>query len=251
MRAGERVPFVLCWMPSHAGAPQVTDATRTPAGPHPRVLVRLDRRLQLPGEYAAPVLRSLITLKALTYAPTGGIVAAPTTSLPEDLGGVRNWDYRYCWLRDATITLEALLRTGYTAEAAAWREWLERPWPAAPGTCRSCTGSAGERRLAEWEASWLPGYERSAPVRIGNAAVDQRQLDVYGEVIDAITLGKQAGLRFDGTPGRWSASCWSSWRSTGTSRTRASGRSAARGGTSCTPGSWPGWPSTGPARSPS
>jgi len=149
------------------------------------------------GDYAPAVLRSLITLKALTYAPTGGIVAAPTTSLPEDLGGVRNWDYRYCWLRDATITLEALLRTGYTAEAAAWREWLERTVAGSARDVQIMYGVAGERRLAEWEASWLPGYEHSAPVRIGNAAVDQRQLDVYGEVIDAITLGKQAGLRFD------------------------------------------------------
>jgi GH15 family glucan-1,4-alpha-glucosidase len=198
VRAGEQVPFVLCWMPSHAGAPEVTDADA--AG-------LLDRTRQFwsgwtagcgySGEYAEPVLRSLITLKALTYAPTGGIVAAPTTSLPEDLGGVRNWDYRYCWLRDATITLEALLRTGYTAEAAAWREWLERAVAGSARDVQIMYGVAGERRLAEWEATWLSGYERSAPVRIGNAAVDQRQLDVYGEVIDALTLAKQAGLRFD------------------------------------------------------
>jgi GH15 family glucan-1,4-alpha-glucosidase len=198
VRAGEQVPFVLCWMPSHAGAPAVTEAD---AGD------LLDRTRQFwagwagkctySGEYAEPVLRSLITLKALTYAPTGGIVAAPTTSLPEDLGGVRNWDYRYCWLRDATITLEALLRTGYTAEAAAWREWLERAVAGSARDVQIMYGVAGERRLAEWEATWLPGYEGSAPVRIGNAAVDQRQLDVYGEVIDAMTLGRQAGLRFD------------------------------------------------------
>ena len=142
-------------------------------------------------------MRSLITLKALTYAPTGGIVAAPTTSLPEDIGGVRNWDYRYCWLRDATITLEALLRTGYTAEADSWRIWLGRAIAGDPKDVQIMYGVAGERRLAEWEVSWLPGYERSAPVRIGNAAVDQRQLDVYGEVIDALTLGRQAGLGFD------------------------------------------------------
>ena len=142
-------------------------------------------------------MRSLITLKALTYAPTGGIVAAPTTSLPEDIGGVRNWDYRYCWLRDATITLEALLRTGYTAEADSWRQWLGRAIAGDAKDVQIMYGVAGERRLAEWEVSWLPGYERSAPVRIGNAAVDQRQLDVYGEVIDALTLGRQAGLGFD------------------------------------------------------
>jgi len=124
-------------------------------------------------------------------------VAAPTTSLPEDLGGVRNWDYRYCWLRDATITLEALLRTGYTDEAAAWREWLGRAIAGDPGDVQIMYGVAGERRLTEWEADWLPGYEGSVPVRIGNAAVNQRQLDVYGEVVDAMALGGQAGLRFD------------------------------------------------------
>jgi GH15 family glucan-1,4-alpha-glucosidase len=149
------------------------------------------------GQYREAVIRSLITLKALTYAPTGGIVAAPTTSLPEDIGGVRNWDYRYCWLRDATITLEALLRTGYTQEADAWREWLGRAIAGDPGDVQIMYGVAGERRLTEWEADWLPGYENSSPVRIGNAAVNQRQLDVYGEVVDAMALGRQAGLRFD------------------------------------------------------
>jgi GH15 family glucan-1,4-alpha-glucosidase len=198
VRAGERVPFVLCWMPSHAGAPEVTEAHADDLLARTREFwADWSARCTYAGEYSPAVLRSLITLKALTYAPTGGIVAAPTTSLPEDLGGVRNWDYRYCWLRDATITLEALLRTGYTAEAAAWREWLERTVAGSARDVQIMYGVAGERRLAEWEASWLPGYENSAPVRIGNAAVDQRQLDVYGEVIDAITLGKQAGLRFD------------------------------------------------------
>ena len=188
------------------------------------------------GTYRDAVVRSLITLKALTYQPTGGIVAAATTSLPEDLGGVRNWDYRYCWLRDATITLEALLRTGYTGEAMAWRAWLGRAIAGDPDDVQIMYGVAGERRLAEWEADWLPGYAGSAPVRIGNAAVTQRQLDVYGEVIDALTLGRPGGHRpSTGTPGRCSARCSASWRSTGTSRTRESGRSAARGGTSCTP----------------
>jgi GH15 family glucan-1,4-alpha-glucosidase len=124
-------------------------------------------------------------------------VAAPTTSLPEDIGGVRNWDYRYCWLRDATITLEALLRTGFSAEADQWRKWLGRAVAGDPRDVQIMYGVGGERRLAEWEATWLPGYERSAPVRIGNAAVDQRQLDVYGEVMDALTLARQAGLPFD------------------------------------------------------
>jgi GH15 family glucan-1,4-alpha-glucosidase len=198
VRAGERVPFVLCWMPSHAGAPTVTDEQADELLAKTRSFWSdWTAKCTYQGEYSDAVLRSLITLKALTYAPTGGIVAAPTTSLPEDLGGVRNWDYRYCWLRDATITLEALLRTGYTAEAAAWREWLERAVAGSARDVQIMYGVAGERRLAEWEATWLPGYENSAPVRIGNAAVDQLQLDVYGEVIDAMTLGKQAGLRFD------------------------------------------------------
>ncbi len=124
-------------------------------------------------------------------------MAAATTSLPEDLGGVRNWDYRYCWLRDATITLEALLRTGYTDEAFAWRAWLARAVAGDPGDVQIMYGVAGERRLDEWEASWLPGYENSAPVRIGNAAVNQRQLDVYGEVIDALSLGRESGIAMD------------------------------------------------------
>ena len=149
------------------------------------------------GTYREAVIRSLITLKALTFQPTGGIVAAATTSLPEDLGGVRNWDYRYCWLRDATITLEALLRTGYTDEASAWRAWLARAVAGDPGDVQIMYGVAGERRLDEWEADWLPGYENSAPVRIGNAAVNQRQLDVYGEVIDALSLGRATGIAVD------------------------------------------------------
>jgi GH15 family glucan-1,4-alpha-glucosidase len=149
------------------------------------------------GPYRDPVMRSLVVLKALTYEPTGGIVAAATTSLPEDLGGERNWDYRYCWLRDATITLEALLRAGYTDEAAAWRNWLARAVAGDPADLQIMYGVAGERRLTEWEAGWLPGYEGSSPVRIGNAAVGQLQLDVYGEVIDALHLGTRSGLSTD------------------------------------------------------
>jgi GH15 family glucan-1,4-alpha-glucosidase len=194
--AGERVPFVLTWAPSHEGAPgtadPVTELERTR-----RFWETWTARCTYQGEHADAVIRSLITLKALTYQPTGGIVAAATTSLPEDLGGVRNWDYRYCWLRDATITLEALLRTGYTEEAQAWRLWLCRAVAGDPQDVQIMYGVAGERRLIEWEADWLPGYEGSAPVRIGNAAVSQRQLDVYGEVIDALTLGRLSGAGFD------------------------------------------------------
>jgi GH15 family glucan-1,4-alpha-glucosidase len=196
VRAGERVPFVFQWVPSHQGSPPQCDAEEALAQTQ-QFWTDWVAKCTYHGEYRDAVVRSLITLKALTYAPTGGIVAAPTTSLPEDLGGVRNWDYRYCWLRDATITLEALLRTGYTAEASAWREWLGRTIAGDPSDVQIMYGVAGERRLEEWQAEWLPGYENSAPVRIGNAAVSQLQLDVYGEVIDAITLGGEAGLRFD------------------------------------------------------
>jgi GH15 family glucan-1,4-alpha-glucosidase len=196
VRAGERVPFVFSWGPSHLGPPPEVDPDEALAATR-RFWTGWVATCTYTGRHRDAVVRSLITLKALTYAPTGGIVAAPTTSLPEDIGGVRNWDYRYCWLRDATITLEALLRTGYTAEASRWREWLGRAIAGDPKDVQIMYGVAGERRLEEWQADWLPGYENSAPVRIGNAAVGQLQLDVYGEVIDAITLGRQAGLRFD------------------------------------------------------
>jgi GH15 family glucan-1,4-alpha-glucosidase len=196
VRAGDRVPFVLSWHASH-------EPLCDPVEPEDALALTesfwsdWSAACTYKGAYRDAVMRSLITLKALTYEPTGGIVAAPTTSLPEDIGGVRNWDYRYCWLRDATITLEALLRTGYTTEADRWRQWLGRAIAGDPRDVQIMYGVAGERRLAEWEVSWLPGYERSAPVRVGNAAVDQRQLDVYGEVVDALTLGRQAGLPFD------------------------------------------------------
>ncbi len=146
------------------------------------------------GRWRDPVTRSLITLKALTYKPTGGLIAAPTTSLPEYLGGVRNWDYRYCWLRDATFTLNALLLAGYVDEAAAWREWLLRAIAGSPDDLQILYGVTGVRRLDEYEVAWLPGYEGSAPVRIGNAAAKQFQLDVYGEVMDTLHLARMSGL---------------------------------------------------------
>jgi GH15 family glucan-1,4-alpha-glucosidase len=196
VRAGDRVPFVLSWHASHEPLCDPVDPTDALALTE-SFWSDWSAACTYKGAYRDAVMRSLITLKALTYEPTGGIVAAPTTSLPEDIGGVRNWDYRYCWLRDATITLEALLRTGYTTEADRWRQWLGRAIAGDPRDVQIMYGVAGERRLAEWEVSWLPGYERSAPVRVGNAAVDQRQLDVYGEVVDALTLGREAGLPFD------------------------------------------------------
>jgi GH15 family glucan-1,4-alpha-glucosidase len=197
VRAGDRVPFVLTWLPSHHKGPppdvQADDALVQTA----RYWSDWVSRCSYHGKYRDAVVRSLITIKALTYEPTGGIVAAPTTSLPEDLGGVRNWDYRYCWLRDSTIVLEALLRTGYMDEAAAWRDWLGRAVAGSAADVQIMYGVAGERRLPEWVADWLPGYEGSAPVRIGNDAVKQVQFDVYGEVVDTIMLGRQAGLTFD------------------------------------------------------
>jgi GH15 family glucan-1,4-alpha-glucosidase len=150
-------------------------------------------------------MRSLITLKALTFGPTGGIVAAPTTSLPEKLGGARNWDYRFCWLRDATFTLLALMNSGYTEEAVAWHNWLLRAAAGAPANMQIMYGIMGQRRLLEWEALWLPGYEGAQPVRVGNAAHAQLQLDVYGELIDAFHQSRMAKLELDAQS--WALEC--------------------------------------------
>ncbi len=197
VRAGERVPFTLTWQPSHLpGAAPVVNADEC-LEQTASFWTDWVSRCTYHGRYRDAVVRSLITIKALTYDPTGGIVAAPTTSLPEDLGGVRNWDYRYCWLRDATMALEALLRTGYVDEAAAWRRWLGRAVAGSAADVQIMYGVAGERRLTEWSADWLRGYEGSVPVRIGNDAVKQVQFDVYGEVVDTIMLARQAGLSFD------------------------------------------------------
>jgi len=192
--AGETIPFVLMYVQSHLPAPDPVDAEDA---------LRQTQNFweewtsvhKSTGPYAPFVLRSLITLKALTYLPTGGIVAAPTTSLPEQLGGPRNWDYRFCWLRDATLTLLALMNSGYYDEACAWRDWLLRAAAGSPSQIQIMYGLAGDKRLAEWEVPWLAGYEGSRPVRIGNAAADQLQLDVFGEVLDAMHQARVGGLQ--------------------------------------------------------
>ncbi len=193
IEAGETVTFVLAHAASHAPAPPPLDAAAERAATE-RFWQDWSARCTYRGAFAEPVLRSLITLKALTYAPTGGIVAAPTTSLPEQFGGRRNWDYRYCWLRDATLTLQALMDAGYFAEAQAWRDWLQRSVAGSPEQVQIMYGLAGERRLDEWEASWLPGYQGARPVRIGNAAAEQVQLDIFGEVISALQHARSGGL---------------------------------------------------------
>ena len=193
VRRGERVPFTLAWYPSNQDLPHPINATwtltRTTSWWHDWT-----KKSGYDGSWSDQVHRSVITLKALTYAPTGGIVAAPTTSLPEWIGSVRNWDYRYCWLRDATFTLLALIHAGYEAEAKAWRQWLLRAVAGEPSDLQIMYGAAGERRLTEWEVSWLPGYERSSPVRIGNAASEQYQLDVYGEIADALYQSRRSAV---------------------------------------------------------
>ncbi|MCX4744219.1 glycoside hydrolase family 15 protein [Kitasatospora sp. NBC_01287] len=193
LQAGDRAEFELSWRPSHLPAPPPVDAQevlRTTLDFWSGWIADCTYR----GPWRAAVTRSLITLKALTYAPTGGIVAAATTSLPEDLGGERNWDYRFCWLRDATLTLSSLLRSGLVREAEAWREWLERAVAGSPEDLQIMYGVAGERLLPEAELDWLPGYEGARPVRSGNAAAGQLQLDVYGEVMAALHLARSAGL---------------------------------------------------------
>ena len=193
VKAGDRVPFVLTWTPSHLGRPRAVDPEQVLASTED-FWQSWSAQCTVTGPYRAVVQRSLITLKALTFAPTGGIVAAVTTSLPEELGGERNWDYRFCWLRDATLTLQALLSAGYTEEAAAWRDWLLRAVAGDPKDLQIMYGIHGERRLPEVELSWLRGYENSAPVRTGNGAAGQLQLDVWGEVLDCLSLTRNSLL---------------------------------------------------------
>ena len=201
---GEVVPFVLSYGPSHLPLPQPIDPAQALRDTED-FWIDWCSRCTYDGESRDLVMRSLITLKALTYAPTGGIVAAPTTSLPEKLGGARNWDYRFCWLRDATFTLLALMNSGYTEEASAWHNWLLRAVAGAPANMQIMYGIMGQRRLLEWEAGWLPGYEGAQPVRVGNAAHAQLQLDVYGELVDAFHQSRMAELELD--DGTWDLEC--------------------------------------------
>jgi GH15 family glucan-1,4-alpha-glucosidase len=190
---GDRVPFVLSYGPSHLPLPKEFNADAALKDTE-TYWQDWTRRGRVHGPWSDAVSRSLLTLKALTFAPTGGIVAAPTTSLPERIGGNRNWDYRFCWVRDATLTLLALMNAGYFQEAQAWRDWLTRAIAGRPEQMGVMYGIAGERRLTEWDVPWLPGYLDSKPVRIGNAAHQQLQLDVFGEVMDTLHQGRRGGL---------------------------------------------------------
>ncbi len=193
VREGETIPFVLTYSPSHLALP-LSLSIETTLAETTKYWTSWSDRCRFKGRWARGIQRSLITLKALSYQPTGGIVAAVTTSLPEQIGGPRNWDYRYCWLRDATFTLLAFMNAGYMEEAIAWQNWLARAIAGSPEQIQTLYGVAGERRLDEWQLPWLPGYENSAPVRVGNAAALQLQLDIYGEMTDAMTQAQKGGL---------------------------------------------------------
>ena len=201
---GDQLSFELTWHPSQAPPPPALNVGAALADTE-RYWKDWSGRSKYKGNYADAVSQSLIALKGMIYAPSGGIVAAPTAALPEEIGGVRNWDYRYCWLRDATLTLDAFMLGGYVDEAVAWRTWLLNAIAGAPDELQIMYGIEGERRLTEFEATWLPGYEQSSPVRIGNAASEQFQLDVYGEVIQALYEARRLGVaeaRFVRSPAR-------------------------------------------------
>ena len=193
IKEGDRIPFVLTWFQSHQEPPREIHAEHALRDTE-KFWKNWAEQCRRKTDWDDALVRSLITLKGLTYGPTGGIVASATTSLPEEIGGVRNWDYRYCWLRDASFTLNALLQAGYSGEAKAWREWLLRTIAGSPSQMQIMYGVHGERRLEEFEVPWLGGYENSRPVRIGNAASRQFQLDVYGEVLNTMYQAQQAGI---------------------------------------------------------
>ncbi len=232
-RAGDAIPFVLTYDASHHDVPSAIDAQEALAHTE-EFWTEWSSQNTNNGQYRELVQRSLITLKALTFVPTGGIVAAPTTSLPERIGGARNWDYRYCWIRDATFTLLALINNGYTDEARAWHAWLLRSVAGSPRDMQIMYSITGQRRLLEWEASWLPGYERSRPVRIGNAAHAQLQLDVLRRADGHVSSGSQ-GERWSSTKprGRWSAPCSTISPTPGIAPMPASGKHEASASTTC------------------
>jgi GH15 family glucan-1,4-alpha-glucosidase len=244
---GDRLPFTLTWNLSHQPLPDEHDPLQALADTR-AYWEDWAGQCTYRGQWRDPVMRSLLTLKALTYQPSGGIVAAATTSLPEAVGGVRNWDYRFCWLRDATMTLTSLMAAGYEQEARDWREWLLRAMAGDPPALQIMYGPAGEARLPELELEWLDGYEGSKPVRTGNAAIKQFQIDVYGEVMDALHKARQLGL--EAHPSTWALQrallefLEANWQRPD----EGSGRSGGRGATSPTPRSWPGWPWTGRSR---
>ena len=202
--AGEQIGFVLSWTPSYCSEPEPCPAAQLLQETE-AFWTNWSKAFDAQHEWSDAIMRSLLTLKALSHRQTGGIVAAASTSLPERIGGKRNWDYRYCWLRDATFTLYALLTCGFLEEARAWREWLLRAVAGSPKDLQIMYGIAGERRLDEFEVPWLPGYGNSKPVRIGNAAAEQLQLDIYGEVLDALYVARKAGLRSNRSS--WSLEC--------------------------------------------
>ena len=204
VEAGDEIGFTLTWSRSYCAAPE-TPSVREALVSAESFWRKWSEHFKPGPEWSKAVIRSLLTLKALSHRETGGIVAAGTTSLPEKIGGSRNWDYRYCWLRDATFTLYALLGAGFVEEARAWRGWLLRAVAGSPEDLQIMYGIAGERRLDEYEVPWLKGYEASSPVRIGNAAAKQIQLDVYGEILDAFYVARKAGLR--GNAASWALEC--------------------------------------------
>lgn len=204
VRKGQTVPFVMSYGPSHLPVPPAHSTRGLLRDTH-AFWSNWCAQSALKTDRPSVIRRSLIVLKALTYMPTGGIVAAPTTSLPEQLGGPRNWDYRYCWLRDAAFTVTALMGAGHYGEAQAWRAWLQRAVAGSPSQIRTLYGIAGERLQPEWEVTWLPGYENSKPVLVGNAAVEQHQLDVFGQLIGAIYVAHKDGYQF--TPNAWALVC--------------------------------------------
>jgi GH15 family glucan-1,4-alpha-glucosidase len=243
--AGEHAEFRLVWSSPRKQPPEHIDVGK--AIEHTSAWWRAwASTCTHEGEYRDAVVRSLITLKAMSYGPSGGLVAAPTTSLPEKLGGERNWDYRFCWIRDATFTLLALLGAGYEAEAVAWREWLLRAVAGRPEQMQLMYGVGGERRLTEFELDWLPGYAGSRPVRAGNAASRQFQLDVYGELMDALHQARVHGVPPDEFAWQVQQQLMNFLEGHWREPDEGSGRSAASGGTSPTPRSWPGPRWTGP-----